>query len=249
MSLPEVVSRSEWMAARKALLAKEKAATRANDTLNTARRELPMVEVTKEYSFTGPAGEEAGPASLADLFAGRRQLIIQHFMFDPDWDAGCSSCTAAADEISAGLLRHLDARDTRFAAVARAPIEKIDGYRRARGWDFPWYSSYGSDFNYDFHVTLDPAVTPVEFNYRDADELAAAGMSLGDWPAEQPGYSCFLTDGGRIFHTYSVFARGTEMLGGSYGFLDMTALGRQEEWEEPKGRSATPRSATPDFAT
>lgn len=246
MSLPEIVSRAEWVAARKALLVREKEATRAHDALNTARRELPMVEITTGYPLTGPAG----PATLADLFEGRRQLIVQHFMFDPAWDAGCSSCTAGVDELSPGLLRHLAVRDTTFALVSRAPIDKLERYRRERGWDVPWYSSYGGDFNYDFHVTLDESVAPMEYNYRDAAESAAAGLPLLDeQPMERPGFSCFLRDGDRVFHTYSTFGRGTEIVGGSYGFLDMTALGRQEKWEKPEGRADLARDAIPDFAS
>ncbi len=248
MSLPTVVSRDEWMAARRELLVREKAQTRARDELNAARRRLPMVEITQGYEFTG----DRGPVSLADLFAGRPQLIVQHFMFHPDWDAGCPSCTAAVDEVSAGLLRHLARRDTTFAVVARAPYPKIADYVAARGWDVPFYSSYGSPFNYDFHVTLDSSVAPVEYNYRTADEHAAAGTSSyvdGEQPMEHPGMSCFLRAGDRIFHTYSTFARGSEQLGGAYAWLDLTALGRQEDWEEPKGRAASARSATPDFAT
>src|SRR5262249_7271868 len=145
---------------------------------------------------------------------------------------------------------HMRARDTSFAVVSRAPLEKLERYKRTRGWTFPWYSSSSSDFNYDFHVSLDPAVAPVEFNYRGPDELRAAGMGwLLDGPSEQPGYSVFLTDHGEIFHTYSTYARGTEWLGGSYAFLDLTALGRQEDWEEPKGRADEVRGAVPDFAT
>jgi predicted dithiol-disulfide oxidoreductase (DUF899 family) len=218
--------------------------TRARDRLSTKRRNLPMVAVDVPYSFEGPDG----PATLLDMFDGRRQLIVQHFMFDPEWDEGCSSCTAASDEVSPGLLGHLHSRDTTFAVVSRAPLEKIERYRKRRGWTFPWYSSFGSPFNYDFHVTLDPSVAPVEFNYRQLPELTANGMGwMAEGSSEQPGYSCFLQDGGQVFHTYSVFARGTEALGGSYYFLDLTALGRQEEWEEPKGRVEQAHPAQPDF--
>jgi predicted dithiol-disulfide oxidoreductase (DUF899 family) len=247
MSLPDVVSREEWAAARTRLLAKEKAATLARDELNTERRMLPMVKVDKEYAFHGPDG----PATLAELFGGARQLIVQHFMFHPDWDAGCSSCTASVDEIAPGMIEHLRVRDTAFVVVSRAPIEKIEAYRARKGWDIRWYSSYGSDFNYDYHVTLDDAVTPIVYNYRTADEWAAIGkpLYLADLPAEQPGYSMFLRDGDEIFHTYSVFGRGTENLHDSYGFLDHTALGRQEEWEKPAGRSGAARAAVPDFSS
>ncbi len=245
MSLPQVVSRGEWLAARSALLAKEKEMTRARDVLSTQRRELPMVRIEKPYELQGPNGA----ATLDDLFGRHRQLIVQHFMFDPEWDDGCPSCTAAADELSQGLLSHLGARSTSFAAVSRAPLEKIESYKQRRGWTFPWYSSFGSDFNYDFNVTIDSAVAPVMFNFRTLDELEPVGLGwLGEGSSEQPGYSSFLRDGQDVFHTYSVYARGCEMLGGSYYFLDMTALGRQEEWEEPKGRADDPREATPDFS-
>jgi predicted dithiol-disulfide oxidoreductase (DUF899 family) len=246
MSLPRVVSRDDWLIERKALLAEEKAMTRARDALSTKRRQLPMVEVDKDYVFDGPGG----PSGLEEMFDGRRQLIVQHFMFDPAWDEGCPSCTGAADEISPGLLGHLRARDTNFVVVSRAPLDTIERYKGTRGWTFPWYSSFGSDFNYDFNVTIDASVAPVMWNYRTIDELEQFDMGwLGEGSSEQPGYSMFLRDGGSIFHTYSVYARGTEMLGGAYYFLDLTALGRQEEWEEPKGRAAEVRASLPDFTT
>jgi predicted dithiol-disulfide oxidoreductase (DUF899 family) len=234
VSLPKVVSRDEWVAARVELLTAEKAQTRARDALSMRRRELPMVEVEKEYTFVGPDG----PASLLDLFDGRHQLIVSHFMFDPEWDEGCPSCSAGADEWSPGLQRHLAVRDTTLVYVSRAPIEKIERYRAEKGWGIRWYSSNGSDFNYDFHATLDPTVTAPEYNYRPAPDATG----------EVPGRSCFLRDDERIFHTYSQFARGAEWTGGSYAFLDLTALGRQEEWEEPKGRVDLARGAMPDFA-
>jgi len=246
MSLPTVVSREEWLAARVALLAKEKAATRARDALNVERRQLPMVEITRDYAFEGPEGV----ARLVDLFEGRRQLILGHFMFDPDWEAGCSSCSAGADEVSQGLLDHLRSRDTELVFVSRAPTEKIERYKAAKGWTFPWYSSHGSDFNVDFHVTLDESVAPVEYNYRTKAEHEQAGTSFYvEGPMEMPGTSFFLRDGERVFHTYSSYARGAEATGGSYYFLDLTALGRQEEWEEPKGRAAAAHAASPNFAT
>src|SRR5207247_4351307 len=155
-NLPRVVSHDEWTAARKQLLAEEKAMTRARDKLSAKRRELPMVKIEKDYLFRGPNGE----ARLGDLFEGRLQLIVQHFMFDPSWDDGCPSCTAAADEISAGLLAHLHSRDTTFVAVSRAPLEKLHDYKVRKGWTFPWYSSFGSDFNYDYNVTIDASVAP-----------------------------------------------------------------------------------------
>jgi predicted dithiol-disulfide oxidoreductase (DUF899 family) len=247
MSLPNIVSREEWAAARKDLLEEEKALTRARDQLNTKRRELPMVEITKEYVFEGPDRK----ATLLDLFEGRKQLVVAHFMFDPDWEDGCSSCTAGAQEMSQGLLDHLHTRDTTFAYVSRAPIEKIQRYKAKMGWTFPWYSSQGSDFNYDFHVTLDPSVTPAEYNFRTAAEFAERGepLELGESGSmELPGRSAFLRVDDRVFHTYSVYARGLESMGGSYYVLDETALGRQEDWEEPKGRSDDARGNNPNFA-
>ena len=245
MSLPQVVSREQWLAARKELLAREKELTRQRDALNADRRRLPMVKVEKEYVFQGRDGR----ATLADLFDGRRQLVVQHVMFDPAWTDACGGCTAAIDELSQGVLDHMRSRETNFVLVSRAPLEKIEDYRTRRGWSFPWYSSNGSDFNYDFHVTLDESVAPVEFNFRDKAELQLAGMNwVLEGSNEQPGYSCFLKDGGTIYHTYSTFARGTEQGGNSYGFLDMTALGRQEAWEEPKGRVEKPHGADPSFS-
>ena len=247
MSLPPIVSRGEWLVARKALLAREKEFTHQRDALSAERRRLPMVEIEKEYVFEGPAGK----ATLLDLFEDRRQLIVGHFMFDPRWDDGCPSCTAGADEISKGLLEHLHARDTTFAYVSRAPLTKIESYKSRKGWTFPWYSSFGSDFNYDFHVTLDEAVMPVEYNYRTKAEHERAGTALyveGDQPVEDPGRSSFLRVDDCVFHTYSVYARGLETIGGSYYMLDETVLGRQEDWEEPKGRVESARAARPDFA-
>jgi predicted dithiol-disulfide oxidoreductase (DUF899 family) len=251
MSLPEITSHDEWLAARKELLTREKELTRARDALNADRRRLPMARIEKPYRFEGPAGE----IGMADLFEGRRQLMLQHFMFEPHWVDGCPSCSAGADEMSEGLLTHLHLRDTTFAAVSRAPLAKIEDYKARKGWTFPWYSSYGSDFNYDFHTTIDESVAPLEINYRTRPEIEATGNPAMAWvltaeqPFEMPGISCFLRDGGEVFHTYSTFARGTEALGGGYAFLDLTALGRQEEWEEPQGRAASPRAAMPDFAT
>jgi predicted dithiol-disulfide oxidoreductase (DUF899 family) len=248
MSLPKIVARDEWVAARKALLVEEKELTRQRDALNAERRMLPMVKIEKDYVFDGPEGK----VSLLDMFEGRLQLIIRHFMFDPSWEDGCPSCTAGADEICDGLLDHLHTRDTSFAVVARAPLPKIEAYKAKRGWTFPWYSSFGSDFNYDFHVTLDESVAPIEYNYRtkaEFEQRGEAGFLVPGESSEQPGQSCFLRVGDDVFHTYSSFARGAEQTGGSYYFLDETALGRQEEWEEPKGRAADARAAVPDFSS
>lgn len=245
MALPEVTTRREWLQARKELLEREKEFTRTKDRLNADRRRLPMVRISTDYRFTGPDGE----VGFAELFEGRDQLVVQHVMFDPAWDEACSACSAALAEVSEGLLQHLHARRTTFVAISRAPYPKLAGVAQDKGWTFPWFSSYGSPFNYDFHVTLDASVAPVEWNYRDADELRAAGQGwVTEQPGEQPGYSCFLEQDGQVFHTYSTYARGTEQLGGGYAFLDMTALGRQEEWEEPKGRVEQARDAMPNFA-
>jgi len=221
VNLPRTASRDEWLAARKELLAKEKEATRTRDALRAERQALPMVEIDKDYVFEGPEGE----ASLLDLFEGRRQLVVQHFMFDPEWEDGCPSCTYALDDL--GHLPHLHEKDTSFAVVSRAPIQKIEAYKRRRGWMVPWYSSFGGNFNYDFHVTMDEAVAPVEFNYRDKAEHERAGMP---WytRGEQPGYSVFLRDGDSVFHTYSTYAHGVELLNPTTQFLDLTPLGRQE---------------------
>lgn len=247
MSLPEVVIRDEWLVARQELLRQEKEMTRRRDALNVERRRLPMVEITEDYVFTGPDGE----ATLLDLFEGHRQLIVGHFMFDPEWEDGCPSCSAGADEVSQGLLDHLHARDTTLAYVSRAPLEKLERWKAKKGWDFRWYSSHGSHFNYDFHVTLDDSVAPIEYNFRTAAEHAEAGTDVfvtGEQPMEMPGTSYFLRDGDRVFHTYSSYARGAEATGGSYYWLDLTALGRQEDWEEPKGRAESAHAARPVFS-
>jgi len=217
----KVTSREEWLEARKRLLAKEKEATRIRDELRAERQALPIVEVEKYYVFEGPDGE----VSLLDMFEGRRQLIVQHFMFDPEWENGCPSCTYFSQDL--GHLPHLHEKDTSFAVISRAPLQKIEAYKRKKGWTFPWYSSFGSDFNYDFHVTMDESVTPAEYNYRSAAEHRQAGMP---WytEGEQPGVSVFLREGERVFHTYSAFARGSEHLVSTAMFLDLTPLGRQE---------------------
>lgn len=247
MSLPRIATREEWLTARVALLQREKELTRLRDELNTERRRLPMVEVTTDYVFEGPSG----PAKLLDLFEGRRQLIVYHFMFDPSWDDGCSSCTAGTDEISAGLLDHLHTRDTSYAMVSRAPLEKLERWKAKRGWDLPWYSSFGTTFNVDFGVTIDESQGSDSYNFRTKAEFEARGDGFfdSDQPFEMPGRSCFLSVDGRIFHTYSQYARGLESTGGSYYFLDLTALGRQEDWEEPKDRSDAVRRGQPDFAS
>lgn len=230
MVFPDIVSREEWLGERKKLLKKEKELTRARDQLNAERRRLPMVEIEKEYEFEGPDGKYG----LPDIFEGRRQLIVYHFMFDPEWDKGCPSCSAWADHITRGHLNHLHSRSTTLALVSRAPFHKIISFKKRMGWTVPWYSSYGSDFNYDFHVTLDDSVAPVKYNYRDQATLEHLGHPT---KGELPGLSCFLRKEDGVYHTYSTYGRGGEQVGGAYYFLDLTALGRQEEWEEPKGRA------------
>jgi predicted dithiol-disulfide oxidoreductase (DUF899 family) len=247
MSLPRIATRAEWLDARKELLAREKQFTKERDALNAQRRNLPMVEVEKNYVFDGPTGS----VRLVDMFDGRAQLIVYHFMFEPEWEAGCPSCTAGTDELSPGFFEHLHARDTSYAMVSRAPLAKLERWKAERGWDIPWYSSFGTDFNRDFRVTIDEAAGQDEYNFRSKAEEEAAGSTLFDskQPFEMPGRSCFLQVDGRVFHTYSQYARGLEMTGVSYYFLDLTALGRQEDWELPSGRSESVRSATPDFAS
>src|SRR5690349_8859291 len=225
MSLPKIATRDEWLAARKELLAKEKDLTGKRDALNIDRRNLPMVAVDKDYELDGPAGA----VRLIDIFEGRRQLIIYHFMFHPEWDDGCPSCTAGIDELSSGFLAHLHTRDTTFALMSRAPLAKLDAWQEKRGWELPWYSSGGSDFNYDFGVTIDASRGFDTYNYRTLDEYAAMGqesMKTAEQPYDMPGLSSFLQVDGRVFHTYSQYARGLESTGGSYYFLDLTALGR-----------------------
>jgi predicted dithiol-disulfide oxidoreductase (DUF899 family) len=239
MALPEVVSREEWLEARTRLLALEKEETRRRDALNAERRRLPMVRVDKEYRFDGPEGT----VPLGALFGDRTQLILQHVMYDPGWDAACSGCTAGVDEISEGLLAHLRSRDTAFVLASRAPLAKLLAYKASRGWTVPWYSAYGSDFNYDFRATLDKDRPQLEYNYRSTPDA----IGEGETSAEVPGISCFLRDGDEVFHTYSTWARGTDTLGSSYSWLDLTALGRQENWEEPKRRAPRLHGPDPSF--
>ncbi|MFE3375184.1 DUF899 domain-containing protein [Streptomyces anulatus] len=223
MNSPAIVSREEWLAARKELLAREKQFDRERDALSAQRRALPMVEITEPYVFDGPNGA----TRLVDLFDGRSQLIVYHFMLAPDWDAGCTGCSLLADNI--GHLAHLHAARTSFAAVSRAPLANITKFRERMGWDFPWFSSHGTSFNYDFHVTMDESVAPVLFNFRTKDELREAGIGSWALSGEQHGLSVFLREDDRVFHTYSTYSRGTDLLNGTFNYLDLTPLGRQEE--------------------
>ena len=221
MSLPRVVSSAEWLAERKQLQAAEEEAVRTLEQIASRRREMPAVKIEKDYIFEGPAGK----ASLLDLFEGRTQLIVQHFMFDPAWDEGCPVCSYQADSV--GPLAHLHARNTSFAAVSRAPISKIEPFRQRMGWTFPWYSSQGSDFNYDFHVTHDESVTPIEYNFRTAQELVDIGQAWAARPGEQGGVSVFFRDGDTVLHTWSGYGVITDLLCGTDIRLDLTPLGRQ----------------------
>ncbi|WP_320673005.1 DUF899 domain-containing protein [Patulibacter defluvii] len=222
MALPPVVDRATWLAARRDLLEREREAARLAEALAARRRQLPMVAIDKAYRFDGLDG----PAGLLDLFEGRRQLIVYHFMFDPTWDAGCTGCTAFVDNLC--HLPDLHARETTLVLVSRAPQRKLEPYRRRRGWRLPWYSSFGSEFNYDFHVTLDPRVAPAVYDYRSADELREAGMP---WFAsgEQPGLSVFLREGEQVFHSYSAYASTLEQIVPFAQLLDLTPLGRQDD--------------------
>jgi predicted dithiol-disulfide oxidoreductase (DUF899 family) len=216
VDLPPVVSPAEWQAASDRLLAKEKEATRARDALAAERRRLPRVRIDKDYVFEGPDGE----ARLLDLFEGRRQLILYHFMFGPNQDVGCDGCSMVVDQI--GHLAHLHARDTSFALVSRAPIAKIEAYRQRMGWTIPWYSSFESDFNIDFGVSPE---MPQAGEYQDGESF---------------GLSVFFRDGDEVFRTYFTTSRGVEALGSVWTFLDLTPLGRQEEWEDsPAGYPQT----------
>ena len=212
-----IVSREDWIAARKALLAREKEFTRARDALSETRRQLPWVKVDKDYVFEGPGGKQ----SLADLFDGRSQLIVYHFMFGPDWEEGCPSCSYLADHFD-GAIVHLNHRDVSMVVASRAPLDKLEGYKARMGWRFKWLSSLGSDFNHDYHVSFaadDTTRGAVYYNYR-----------TGSFPSEEaPGLSVFHRDAnGDIFHTYSAYARGLDMLIGAYNLLDLVPKGRDE---------------------
>lgn len=196
----KIVSRDEWLVARAELLVKEKAATRTHDRLNASRRQLPMVKMEKTYLFEGPNGQ----VTLVDLCEGRRQLIIYHFMFDPSWVDGCPSCTYLTNNIP--RLASIQANDTSLVLISRAPLAKLEDYKARMNWTIPWFSSFGSEFNYDFNVSHDEG--------------------------ETPGLSVFLREGDDVLHSYSTTGRGVDILLGTYNYLDLTPLGRQEEWEK-----------------
>lgn len=222
---PPIASAAEWREQRVRLLEREKEATRELDRLAAERRRLPMRRLGADYVFEGAAGR----VRLVDLFAGRVQLIVYHFMFDPAWEKGCPGCTGYVDAL--GDLSMLEQRQTSFALISRAPFAKLDAYRRARGWNRTWVSSFGNDFNLDFHVTHDEARRPVEYNFRTKAELLAHG-ARDDFTGEAHGLSVFFRLGDEVFHTYSTYARGVERLTDAYALLDVTPYGRQEDWED-----------------
>lgn len=197
---PKVVSEGDWQSQRKSLLEQEKELTRQLDRVNAARRRLPMVKLEKTYTFEGPNGK----TTLLDLFEGRRQLVVYHFMFDPAWEKGCPGCTGYINAL--GDLSMLGQRNTSFAIISRAPLAKLEGYKKLKGWQWPWYSSVGSDFNRDFHATNEKG--------------------------EAHGLSVFFRIDDDVFHTYSTYQRGTESLTDAYALLDRTPYGRQEDFED-----------------
>jgi predicted dithiol-disulfide oxidoreductase (DUF899 family) len=217
--LPRVASREEWLAARIELLRKEKELTRARDALSAERRRLPMVKIEKDYRFQTVEGER----QLADLFEGARQLVIHHFMWIDEADEGCKGCSMQVDTIG-DLPVHLRAANTRLAFVSRAPLAKLEAYRARMGWSIPLISSAGSEFNYDFHATLDAPRGATNYNFRDVTQL---GGPMAGFNGDLPGVSVFLRDGRDVYHTYSAYARGTEPESNLFGFLDFTPLGRQ----------------------
>jgi predicted dithiol-disulfide oxidoreductase (DUF899 family) len=242
----KIVSEKEWLAARIELLQAEKALTRQSDEVARQRQQLPWVRVDKEYTFD----TETGKVSLADLFCGRSQLLVYHFMYGPEYKAGCPSCSSIADSFN-GIAVHLANHDVMFTAISRAPLEKLQEYKRRMGWSFPWASSFGNDFNYDFHVsfTADQQQTgDIEYNYRSgnvssrANEIKPAeavseggkkfAESVGtDWAAytrEAPGMSAFVLEDGVVYHTYSAYERGLDGLWSMYQWLDRAPLGRNE---------------------
>jgi len=223
---PPVASRDEWLAARRELLEAEKELTRQYDRLNAQRRRLPMVKLDKDYQFEGPEGAVA----LRDLFGEHPQLIVYHFMYDPDWDVGCSGCTGLINGM--GDLSMLADRRTSFAMISRGPLEKLNAWKKKHGWSYTWVSSAETDFNYDFHVTLDRTVVPLNYNFKPADDLKAPGTFDTTYQGEAHGMSVFFRLDDDVYHTYSVYARGVERLTDAYSLLDITPYGRQEDFED-----------------
>lgn len=212
----KVVSRAEWIEARKAHLAKEKEFTRLRDQLSQERRDLPWEKVDKDYVFDGPNGK----VRLADLFEGRSQLIVYHFMFDPAWTEGCKHCSFWADNFNS-IIIHLNHRDTSMAAISHAPLEKLEAFKKRMGWGFKWLSAYNSDFNYNYHVSFKPEEMGKDVDYNFSTQKGNM--------TELPGISVFYKDEtGTIFHTYSCYARGLDMLNVAYHYIDLTPKGRDE---------------------
>jgi len=217
MQTHRIVSRDEWIVARKHHLAQEKEFTRLRDRLSAERRDLPWVRVDKDYVFEGPNGKQ----HLDQLFGGKSQLIVQHFMFGPDWDAGCKSCSFWADNYN-GIIVHLMQRDIAFVVVSSAPFERIEAFRKRMGWSFEWVSSSGNDFNHDYHVSFTP------------EEIAAGEIDYNYVPrttsiTELPGISVFYRDAaGTVFHTYSCYSRGLDAMNAAYQYLDLAPMGRNE---------------------
>ena len=213
----KLVSPKEWLRARKKLLVQEKEFSRLRDQLSRQRRELPWVKVEKEYVFEGPNGKE----TLSDLFEGRSQLVIYHFMYAPEWEEGCPSCSFWADSFN-GIIVHLNHRDVTFAGISRAPLKKLNAFKKRMGWTFKWVSSGNSDFNYDYHVSFQAEVPKekLEYNY---SQLSFDSSDL-------PGVSVFCKDEkGNIFHTYSAYSRGIDVLNTAYNYLDLVPKGRDED--------------------
>ncbi|HXI84800.1 MAG TPA: thioredoxin family protein [Verrucomicrobiae bacterium] len=260
-----IVSREEWIAARLGLLKEEKELTRRSDEVARRRQELPWVRVDKKYRFE----TNEGSASLADLFRGRSQLLVYHFMFGPDYTAGCPSCSSIADGFN-GIVVHLENHDVAFSAVSRAPLAKLQAYKRRMGWSFPWASSLGGDFNYDFNVSLTEEQQrngTVEYNYRRepawaesgigdsltkrgegpvAEHAAMTGTDVATYTRERPGMSAFVLEDGVVYHTYSTYARGLDGLWGMYQWLDRAPKGRNEAgiwWRRHDEYEALPQNA------
>ncbi len=224
IALPKIVSRKEWLVKRKELLLEEKEITRKRDELNAKRRQLPMVKIEKEYLFEGPKGT----VRLLDLFEGRRQLLVHHFMYFDGPDRFCPGCSMEADQnYKKKLLKNLHDHDLTLAAVALAPLSRIEKEKRVKGWDFPFYSAIGTEFNYDFQATIKKGANS-SYNYQDAKNAEWLNNYEGDMPAK----SVFLRHGTDVFHTYSTYTRGTELVAMHYNYLDLTPYGRQEDWED-----------------
>lgn len=227
MTTHAVVSKDEWVEARKRFLAKEKEFTRVRDQLSAERRTLPWMRIDKEYTFDGPNGRE----TLAQLFGDRSQLVVYHFMFAPEWDVGCKSCSFWADNFN-GITAHLRQRDVAFAAISRAPLAKLQAFAQRLGWTFKWVSSQGSDFNYDFEVSFQPdavARGDATYNFAKLSAFSSGGSALKHVPSDLPGISVLAKDEtGAIFRTYSTYGRGLDMMNTAYHYLDLVPKGRDE---------------------